>query len=697
MMTVKDLRIHRKGMSMSNYNINIAFICDNNFVMPTVVALTSLIKNKNDLSQYDIYIIGADISEENIEIFHKLEDSNINIIIIRASAKEFMGLHQTQEGSDCVASISALLKFKLPKLLPNCDKALYLDGDILIVKDLLELYNEELDDKLACVVIDSGIIYYKHKFTERVKHYFNSGVMLLNLKKMRENNICEILVNTKEELKDFSLMDQNVFNIVFDGKVKLLPIKYNFLVRNLTRAKEKYRIADINKKYDVNYNNLNEIKLDSHIIHFSSKEKPWKFFDIEMADIWYDYFLASPFSNFELSRKSLSDDFIQVSKNICKFYPKVSVIIPVYNTEKYINNCLNSIINQTLEEIEIICVDDGSSDNSLNILKYYAESDKRISIFSQRNKGQSSARNIGIKNAMGEYLYFLDSDDYIANDALELLYAEAKKSDLELLLFDGTSFYENKKLENDYNNYKNYYSRNNSYPGIHLGADLYVRQVRNSDYKISPCMQFIKNSYLKNNMIFFKEGIIHEDNLFSFVCLLQASRVKCINNVLFFRRVRESSTMTASMGFRNFKGYFLCVIFMLRFLDSKNFDEQVLEMAGKQISSLCGKVRDIYDGLTNSDKELIHTLDPKDRLYFRVFIKSRHQYLSINKKKENNFSTFKSKLYAAFNSYSSKIGRVITFVPKKILGIKHCYKENGLKYTFNRAREKLRRIFVRIS
>ena len=92
---------------------------------------------------------------------------------------------------------------------------------------------------------------------------------------------------------------------------------------------------------------------------------------------------------------------------------KVSVIIPVYNTEKYLRNCLNSIITQTLIEIEIICINDGSTDSSLEILREYAQRDDRFVLISQTNKGQSFARNKGIDVARGEYIAFVDSDDYL--------------------------------------------------------------------------------------------------------------------------------------------------------------------------------------------------------------------------------------------------------------------------------------------
>lgn len=106
---------------------------------------------------------------------------------------------------------------------------------------------------------------------------------------------------------------------------------------------------------------------------------------------------------------------------------KISVIIPVYNTEKYLRECLESVINQTLKDIEIICIDDGSTDSSLDILKEYAEIDSRIKVLSQKNKGVGACRNDGIKISSGEFVCFLDADDYYQYDNnLELLYTKIK-------------------------------------------------------------------------------------------------------------------------------------------------------------------------------------------------------------------------------------------------------------------------------
>ncbi len=117
-----------------------------------------------------------------------------------------------------------------------------------------------------------------------------------------------------------------------------------------------------------------------------------------------------------------------------KSKPKVSIVVPVYNAEKYLNECLDSIINQTLKDIEIICVNDGSKDSSLDILNSYAEKDERFIIISQENQGAGEARNHGMSVATGEYIIFLDSDDFFELNMLEELYESAIKYCSDLVI-----------------------------------------------------------------------------------------------------------------------------------------------------------------------------------------------------------------------------------------------------------------------
>ena len=114
--------------------------------------------------------------------------------------------------------------------------------------------------------------------------------------------------------------------------------------------------------------------------------------------------------------------------------PKISVIIPVYNTEKYLRQCLDSVVNQTLKDIEIICINDGSTDNSLQILNEYASSDNRIKLINLiANKGVSFARNFGIRLSKGRYIGFVDSDDWIDLSFYENLYLTTKKQDSDII------------------------------------------------------------------------------------------------------------------------------------------------------------------------------------------------------------------------------------------------------------------------
>ncbi|MBR0519138.1 glycosyltransferase family 2 protein, partial [bacterium] len=116
--------------------------------------------------------------------------------------------------------------------------------------------------------------------------------------------------------------------------------------------------------------------------------------------------------------------------------PKISVIVPVYNVEKYLPECLDSIVNQTLKEIEIICVNDGSTDNSLSILREYSSKDNRIKIIDKENEGLEYTRKVGLDNATGKYILFCDSDDkYFSNDVFEKLYNEIQKNNSELMFF----------------------------------------------------------------------------------------------------------------------------------------------------------------------------------------------------------------------------------------------------------------------
>lgn len=232
-------------------------------------------------------------------------------------------------------------------------------------------------------------------------------------------------------------------------------------------------------------------------------------------------------------------------------YIKVSVIIPVYNVEKYVEKSVLSILNQTLKNIEIIIINDGSTDFSLSILTELAKTDDRIRIISTQNNGLSIARNLGIYTAIGKYIYFFDSDDILENDTLEVCYQKCQSQNLDFLFFDADCF-----TDSSEKNYSFNYQRTHKYEDrVYSGIDILQKQIATNGYKSSACLSFIKRDYLKEKNLYFHPRIIHEDELFTFLLYLKAERVGLLKKTFFHRRVRENSIMTRTFGFRNAMGY----------------------------------------------------------------------------------------------------------------------------------------------
>lgn len=282
--------------------------------------------------------------------------------------------------------------------------------------------------------------------------------------------------------------------------------------------------------------------------------------------------------------------------------PLVSVIIPVYNVEAYLRECLDSIVNQTLRQIEIICVNDGSTDASQEILMDYAKQDQRISIYVQSNSGQSVARNVGIKHAEGEYLYFMDSDDILETNALELLYGHVKEKDLDVIYFDGVSFGDSEKCAEEVQRYQKYYQREYSYPAISSGEEILRLFVENEEYRVQPCLQLLRRSYLCEQKLFFYEGVYHEDNLFNFCAMLNAGRAGYLHEKFFKRRVREQSTMTSKVTFTHVYGYFICFIEMNRFIEGRRFSDGVRDAVNVLSYRLLHNARNKYMELEEAEK-----------------------------------------------------------------------------------------------
>ncbi len=249
---------------------------------------------------------------------------------------------------------------------------------------------------------------------------------------------------------------------------------------------------------------------------------------------------------------------------------KVSIIIPIYNVCEYIEECLNSAMKQTLCDIEILCIDDGSTDGTNEIVRKYAEKDRRIRLFCNNvNKGVSNARNLGIKNASGEYIYFLDSDDMLEITAIEELYYLALKDNLDGILFDAQVIYDNEILKDKFKDYKGH--RKYKYKEIQEGQELFSQFIYNDEWSASVCRQFWNRKYILSYNLHFIEGIIHEDELFSFLTLMCAKRIVVLDREYHIRRFRNNSIMTTEKTIKNVHGILKCLIEIYNFLESQDY------------------------------------------------------------------------------------------------------------------------------
>lgn len=232
--------------------------------------------------------------------------------------------------------------------------------------------------------------------------------------------------------------------------------------------------------------------------------------------------------------------------------PKISVIIPVYNTAAYLYEAIESILKQSLKDIEVILINDGSTDESGDIIKRIATQDKRISYFEQSNQGQSVARNVGLQHATGEYIYCMDSDDIIDLHALELLYNRCQEKELELIFFDADVLYESERGSISWDYHRTHiYSEENVYQGIALMKSM----IEHATHRAVPWLLLIKRSHLLELNHSFYPGIIHEDELFTTLLYLQSKRIGCLKKRLVQHRIRANSTMTNHYSLRNIIGY----------------------------------------------------------------------------------------------------------------------------------------------
>ncbi|MBQ3302790.1 MAG: glycosyltransferase, partial [Eggerthellaceae bacterium] len=262
--------------------------------------------------------------------------------------------------------------------------------------------------------------------------------------------------------------------------------------------------------------------------------------------------------------------------------PGVSVIVPVYNCAPYVAECLESLKSQTYANFEAIVVDDASIDGSLAVVRACVAHDARFTVLPQAvNRGLSAVRNVGLDQACGEYVVFLDSDDYLVPDALETLVRRAREQQLDDLYFSAASF-----VDGDSSSYVEDFAHRPDFDDVTTGKALFTYFVERDQFHTQAALRMIRRAFLEENNIRFMEGILHEDILFTFQTLVASNRTSFLNEPLYMRRLRDDSIMGRTHTMANVHGHFVSMQLIKRWLivHADEYDGEFLEAVGKQLA-----------------------------------------------------------------------------------------------------------------
>lgn len=320
---------------------------------------------------------------------------------------------------------------------------------------------------------------------------------------------------------------------------------------------------------------------------------------------------------------------------------KITVVIPVYDVEKYLPACLDSVLGQSLRDLEVIAIDDASPDRCPEILDAYAAKDERLLVVHlPENHQQGYGRNRGLEMAAGKYVYFLDSDDMITPTAMEELYDLAERDRLDGIMFDSQVLFESAELEQKNAGYST--CRKGNYENrVYGGHELLDALCKQRDWDCYVQREFWRRDYLQEKGIRFPEGTEHEDEYFAFAAVLLAERMRCISAPYFIRRYRENSVMTRAAHPKDFHGYFVNYCKMVDLverngLQSYGTDRNIIHMYdrmlwfyplfAKETDPLAWfktqEERQIYEFFVYSQKQDLFELDRIENLLDRLPPKS---------------------------------------------------------------------------
>lgn len=286
--------------------------------------------------------------------------------------------------------------------------------------------------------------------------------------------------------------------------------------------------------------------------------------------------------------------------------PRFSIIIPVYNVENYLIECLESVIRQPEHDFEVVCVNDGSTDKSVDILADYESRDRRVKVIHQANQGLAAARNAGIRFAEGKYVCFLDSDDKLSEGSLGRLCQVLDEEEYDFICYDVRLQYEKPELESRANE-TTYFKKKKRY-GVSTGRLLFEEMIANDDFCNNAWTLCINLDWMNENHIRFYPGILFEDILFTFLCFMRAKRAAHSAHENYIYRIRENSIMTSKASIDKARSYAVNYQEIMKFMLNEEMDPGLQDAVARYAKQITERLRfmclAVSDALMEAESEV---------------------------------------------------------------------------------------------
>ncbi len=340
----------------------------------------------------------------------------------------------------------------------------------------------------------------------------------------------------------------------------------------------------------------------------------------------------------------------------------VSVIVTVYNIERYIGECLDSLLDQEEINYEVICVDDASTDRSYEILCDYQQRDSRIKVIhNSQNMGLSSARNVGFKEAVGEFLYNIDGDDLLKQGALKRLYSCAVENELDLLGFSAVSFFDDDEMRK-YGS-ENEYVRKGNYLDVKPGPELFAELIDNNDRASSNMVLYFYNrEFFERNNLYGIEGLRYADDSM-FAMYMAAKRAMCITDQLYMRRYRSGSVVTSPMKKYYMESMIVLFLEELRIWQNSNLNSELNKKIEKYFNMRQDSIRSFYNKFRNDGSEtILLNQNVMAKYFYKYFIEEvplHNECLSIEE--INNLKNTENVILYGAGYIANEVAKVLEY------------------------------------